>query len=93
MHIQLLVKKLKEFYPLLEEFQNDNWSPVLCHHDLNPSNIIKTNKGMKIIDWEFAGFGHKKYDLHSIGLKDGENFFLDELINIINDLWYEIDNN
>ena len=37
--------------------------------------------------------GHKKYDLHSIGLQDKENFFLDELINIINDLWYEIDNN
>tara|TARA_B100000676_G_C18075715_1_gene847477 strand:+ start:679 stop:1410 length:732 start_codon:yes stop_codon:yes gene_type:complete len=88
-----LVKKLKKFYPLLEEFQNENWPPVLCHHDLNPSNIIKTNKGMKIIDWEFAGFGHKKYDLHSIGLQDKENFFLDELINIINDLWYEIDNN
>ena len=66
---------------------------MLCHHDLNPSNIIKTNKGMKIIDWEFAGFGHKKYDLHSIELQDKENFFLDELINIINDLWYEIDNN
>ena len=48
---------------------------------------------MKIIDWEFAGFGHKKYDLHSIGLQDKENFFLDALINIINDLWYEIDNN
>ena len=48
---------------------------------------------MKIIDWEFAGFGYKEYDLHSIGLQSGENFFLDELINIINDLWYEIDNN
>ena len=31
--------------------------------------------------------------LYSIGLQDKENFFLDELINIINDLWYEIDNN
>jgi len=88
-----LLKKLKKFYPLIEEFQNENWSTVLCHHDLNPSNIIKTNKGIKIIDWEFAGLGHKKYDLHSIGLQDKENLFLDQLINIINDLWYEIDNN
>ena len=48
---------------------------------------------MKIIDWEFAGYGHPKYDLYSIGLEDKDDFFFDELVNIINDLWHMIDNN
>ena len=87
-----LKKRLEKFYPHLENFQNKNWSPVLCHHDLNPANIIKTDKGMKIIDWEFAGYGHPKYDLHCIGLIDKDDFFLNELINIINDLWHMINN-
>jgi thiamine kinase-like enzyme len=87
-----LKKSLEKFYPHLENFQNKNWSPVLCHHDLNPANIIKTDKGMKIIDWEFAGYGHPKYDLYCIGLKDEDDFFFSELINLINDLWVMIDN-
>lgn len=85
-------KRLEKFYPYLESFQNQNWQPVLCHHDLNPTNIIKTDKGMKIIDWEFAGYGHPKYDLYCIGLKDEDDFFFSELINLINDLWVMIDN-
>ena len=88
-----LKKRLEKFYPYLESFQNQNWPPVLCHHDLNPTNIIKTDSGMKIIDWEFAGYGHPKYDLYSIGLEDKDDFFFDELVNIINDLWHMIDNN
>ena len=88
-----LKKRLEKFYPYLESFQNKNWSPVLCHHDLNPTNIIKTDRGMKIIDWEFAGYGHSKYDLYCIGFKDKDDFFFNELINIINDLWTVIDNN
>ena len=47
---------------------------------------------MKIIDWEFAGYGHSKYDLHCIGLIDKDDFFFNELINIINDLWHMINN-
>jgi len=88
-----LKKRLEKFYPYLESFQNQNWSPVLCHHDLNPTNIIKTDNGMKIIDWEFAGYGHSNYDLHYIGFGDKDDFFFNELIKIINDLWVIIDNN
>tara|TARA_B100000927_G_scaffold65149_1_gene51351 strand:+ start:660 stop:1391 length:732 start_codon:yes stop_codon:yes gene_type:complete len=88
-----LKSRLEKFYPYLENFQNQNWSPVLCHHDLNPTNIIKTDKGMKIIDWEFAGYGHSNYDFYCIGFKDKDDFFFNELISIINDLWVIIDNN
>ena len=48
---------------------------------------------MEFCRTDYPTKANKKYDLHSIGLQDKENFFLDELINIINDLWYEIDNN
>ena len=43
-----LRKRLDNFYPLLEDFQNQDWSPVLCHHDLSTSNIIRTSEGIKI---------------------------------------------
>ena len=81
-----LRKILDNFYPLLEEFQNQDWSPVLCHHDLNPSNIIKTAKGIKIIDWEFAGNGFSNFDYHFVGLTEKDKFLID-LTDIINRLW------
>jgi thiamine kinase-like enzyme len=37
---------------------------VLCHHDLNPKNII-FSKDIKLIDWEYAGFDECYFDLAS----------------------------
>ena len=38
---------------------------VLCHNDLNPKNIIFTDK-IKFIDWEFASINDRYFDLASI---------------------------
>ncbi len=81
-----LRKRLDNFYPLLEDFQNQDWSPVLCHHDLSTSNIIRTSEGIKIIDWEFAGNGFANFDYHLVGLSES-NKFLEDLINILSHLW------
>lgn len=35
---------------------------VICHHDLNPANIIATPQGFKLLDWEFAGAGIASMD-------------------------------
>ena len=73
-----LSMKLKFFYPRLEDFQNQNWKPVLCHHDLSSSNIIKTNTGLRIIDWEYSGFGHFSFDKEYLSLdKTADIFFSD----------------
>ncbi len=36
---------------------------VLCHNDLNPKNCIFSDKGLKLIDWEFAGLNDRYFDL------------------------------
>ena len=35
---------------------------VVCHHDLNPANIVTTPHGCKLLDWEFAGAGIASMD-------------------------------
>lgn len=71
---QLLQKR--EFCRFVDKFTafiTQSWQPVLCHHDLSPSNIIETNEGICIIDWEYAGLGHPEFDEHYI-----DSFCLDE---------------
>lgn len=38
---------------------------VLCHHDLNPKNFIFLND-IKLIDWEYAGFDDRYFDLATV---------------------------
>ena len=41
---------------------NRDWTPVICHHDLVPENIIVTAEGIKLLDWEYAAMGHPALD-------------------------------
>ena len=85
-----LSMKLKFFYPRLEDFQNQNWKPVLCHHDLSSSNIIKTNTGLRIIDWEYSGFGHFNFDKEYLSLDKTADIFFSDFFEILKELWYLI---
>ena len=38
------------------------WTPVICHHDLVPENIIVTDAGLVLLDWEYAAMGHPALD-------------------------------
>ena len=38
------------------------WEPVISHHDLILENIIWSNHGMFLIDWEYAHLGHPLID-------------------------------
>lgn len=49
-------------FQIARNIDNQDWSPVLCHHDLIPENIIQSAKGLFIIDWEYASLGHPKFD-------------------------------
>ena len=40
-----------------------DWQPVLCHHDLNAENIIDSEQGLVVLDWEYANWGHPDIDL------------------------------
>ena len=55
----LFLSRLKEWQELYADY-------VLTHHDFVPANIIETNKGLRIIDWEYAGYGMRSFDLQYI---------------------------
>ena len=40
----------------------DEIEKVLCHNDLNISNVLYTGKRLEIIDWEFAGYNDPAFD-------------------------------
>ena len=84
-------KKLESFFNDLEKFQKEDWIPRLVHHDL-VTNIIKTNNSFKILDWEYAGNGFPSFDYHSLGISPNNDPFIEQLINILNNFWYEITN-
>ena len=44
------------------DVDNANWEPVICHHDMVPENIIQNERGLFIIDWEYAALGHPGLD-------------------------------
>jgi Ser/Thr protein kinase RdoA (MazF antagonist) len=68
---------------------------VLCHNDLNPTNIFFSNNDIKFIDWEYAGVNDRYFDLASVCVEfglagemvevflnayfEGENFCLEKL--------------
>ena len=41
------------------------YDPVLCHHDLNPYNILWKSDTPMLIDWEYAGINDRYFDLAS----------------------------
>lgn len=53
------------------ELDTEDWQPVICHHDLVPENIIINERGLFIIDWEYAALGHPRLDF--IRLYDGDH--------------------
>ena len=45
-----------------EAIDNSEWTPVICHHDLVGENIIITESGPVLLDWEYAALGHPALD-------------------------------
>lgn len=40
-----------------------NYSPVVCHNDLNPKNVLIDDAAIWLIDWEYTGMGDPLFDL------------------------------
>jgi thiamine kinase len=43
----------------------------LCHNDVHALNIVATQDGLRLIDWEYAGLGERMFDLASICIYHG----------------------
>jgi thiamine kinase-like enzyme len=44
--------------------------PVPCHNDLLSANFIRTQRGIQIIDWEYAGMGDRYFDLGNFAVNN-----------------------
>ena len=47
-----------------------DWSPTDlggCHNDLNPWNVLRTERGWRTLDWEFAGDNDPLFDVVCLG--------------------------
>ena len=59
-----VIKKVHE----LEKFvRNLNRPTTLCHGDANPGNVLYTDDGMKLIDFEYAGMADPLTDIALFG--------------------------
>jgi thiamine kinase-like enzyme len=59
---QALVERIAEVLPLTE--------PVPCHNDLLPGNLIQTASQVLLVDWEYAGLGHRYFDLGNLAVNN-----------------------
>jgi len=44
--------------------------PVPCHNDLLAANFIRSPRGVRIIDWEYAGLGDRYFDLGNFAVNN-----------------------
>ena len=59
---QALVERIAAVLPLTE--------PVPCHNDLLPGNLIQTDSHVLLVDWEYAGLGHRYFDLGNLAVNN-----------------------
>jgi thiamine kinase-like enzyme len=44
--------------------------PVPCHNDLLSANFIRSQQGVRIVDWEYAGMGDRYFDLGNFAVNN-----------------------
>ncbi len=59
---QEIVGRIAEALPLL--------APVACHDDLLPGNLLVTPDSILLVDWEYAGMGHRFFDLGNLAVNN-----------------------
>lgn len=53
------------------------FTPMLCHNDLLPANILDDGRRIWLVDWEYAGIGHPLFDLAGVSANNGFDASLD----------------
>jgi thiamine kinase-like enzyme len=59
---QALVERIATALPLSD--------PVPCHDDLLAGNLIQTPDAIMLVDWEYAGIGHRYFDLGNLSVNN-----------------------
>ncbi len=45
--------------------------PVPCHNDLLAGNLLRVEQRVVLVDWEYAGMGHRLFDLGNLAVNNG----------------------
>ena len=53
---------IKELNRAAKTIDQAVWKPVINHHDLVPENIIESEQGVFLLDWEYSAYGHPSID-------------------------------
>ena len=57
-----VASRIARALPLLE--------PVPCHNDLLGANVLQVGDGVMLVDWEYAGMGHRLFDLGNLAVNN-----------------------
>jgi thiamine kinase-like enzyme len=57
-----LARRIEAALPLVE--------PVPCHNDLLPGNVLERDGRIALVDWEYAGMGHRLFDLGNLAVNN-----------------------
>ena len=86
---------IKELMSAAEAIDQAIWKPVINHHDLVPENIIESECGLFLLDWEYGAYGHPGIDLVRLYGKKYQSPLTNELIILqqgIDKLWGFLNN-
>ncbi|MGK0441072.1 MAG: thiamine kinase [Pseudohongiellaceae bacterium] len=64
-----LASKYLQYKPVLQNYfveLESEYDLVLCHNDLVQENMIVTDQGLQLIDWEYSAMGDPYFDLASV---------------------------
>ena len=53
-----------------EALSGPEHSPVPCHDDLLPANILRDGERIWLVDWEYAGMGDRYFDLANLAVNN-----------------------
>jgi thiamine kinase-like enzyme len=59
---QELARRIADVLPLSE--------PVPCHDDLLAANLLTVGDAVMLVDWEYAGMGHRYFDLGNLAVNN-----------------------
>jgi thiamine kinase-like enzyme len=60
--IQELARRIEAALPLCD--------PAPCHDDLLPGNLLQVGDRVMLVDWEYAGMGHRVFDLGNVAVNN-----------------------
>lgn len=58
-----LLTTKEKMTPIITFLENNPWQKSLCHNDIYEPNLLLTDNGLELIDWEFAGDSDIGFDI------------------------------